>query len=298
LFIIMGLLLAVTLQTADFTGDNLRENPPGRRAEIQAQLAAMRAEIQDLGHTFQVGVNPALQFELSQLCSFNALADCPVSPASYVMQKSGLISTLPSAYTGECGPVYNQGSCGGAWAITAVSLLENAIFKFDGIIVNLSEQHIISCNPWGWGCNGGSWANDMLVSPGCALESCFPYVALDAPCDTSCPTPYQALSWSFVNGATSVPSIEEIKQAIYTYGSVQAAVYVDSWFQAYTAGVFSKCTKKKVSPNHIVLLCGWDDTRGAWLLKNSWGTGWGENGFMWITYGCNNIGYGANYIVY
>jgi cathepsin L len=137
------------------------------------------------------------------------------------------------------------------------------------------------------------------VSPGAALEACFPYVAMDVPCDTSCPTPYQAQSWAFVNGANNVPSVEEIKQAIYDYGSVQVGVYVDSYFQVYTSGVFNRCTKKKnVYPNHIVTLCGWDDAKGAWLLKNSWGTGWGESGFMWIVYGCNNVGYGANYIVY
>jgi len=139
----------------------------------------------------------------------------------------------------------------------------------------------------------------MLVSPGSALEACFPYVALDVPCDTSCPTPYQVQSWGFINGPNNVPSVEEIKQAIYDYGSVQVAIYVDSYFQAYTSGVFDRCTKRRnIQPNHIVTLCGWDDAKGAWLLKNSWGTGWGEDGFMWIVYGCNGIGYGANYIVY
>jgi cathepsin L len=52
------------------------------------------------------------------------------------------------------------------------------------------------------------------------------------------------------------------------------------------------------SINHAVILCGWDDAKGAWLLKNSWGTGWGENGFMWIKYGCNKVGYGACYAIY
>jgi cathepsin L len=194
--------------------------------------------------------------------------------------------------------VKNQGACGSAWAIAAVGLLESAILKKDGILVDLSEQQLVSCNPWGWGCNGGYWPNDMLVDPGAMMEECFPYVADDVPCNTSCPTPYQILGWAFVEGEWVVPSVEDIKLAIYTNGAVQAAVYVDRWFQAYTGGVFNKCKKKVTWTNHVVTLCGWDDAKGAWLLKNSWGTLWGENGFMWIKYNCNLVGEGANYVIY
>lgn len=306
---VSGLLIAAVL-VAFFSVISLESiqkedraiDPVSKRAEIKAKIEAMEAEIEAKGHTFSVGVNPAMQYELEQLCTFREELSCPSPFADENMHNvfsSNSLSTLPSSYTGYCGPVVNQGSCGGAWAIAAASLLESAIFKKDSIVVNLSEQQLISCNPYGWGCNGGSWANDLLVSPGAALESCFPYVAMDAPCDTSCPTPYQAQSWGYVNGSNDVPSVEEIKQAIYDYGSVQVGVYVTSSFQAYTAGVFSDCEKKKkINVNHIVILCGWDDAKGAWLLKNSWGTGWGESGFMWILYGCNKVGYAANFVVY
>ena len=65
-----------------------------------------------------------------------------------------------------------------------------------------------------------------------------------------------------------------IKQAIVAYGAVTAYVYVDRTFQAYTGGVYNN-TKTYRYTNHQIQLVGWDDGKGAWLLKNSWGTGWG-----------------------
>ena len=269
-----------------------------KQAKFQSQLAEMRAEIEANGYAFTVGPNPAMQYSLDQLCSFKP--DLPL-PALQLREAISLLpdraASLPSSYTGYYTSIKDQGSCGSCWAFAAVGLLESMILKNDSIEVDLSEQYMLSCNPWDWGCNGGYWPNDMLADPGAALESCFPYVAAEVPC-ISCPTPFQIQSWSFVTQDNVVPDTALIKQAIYTYGAVQAGVYVDNWFQFYTGGVFNRCKNKVKWSNHAIILCGWDDARGAWLLKNSWGTGWGENGFMWITYGCNKVGDGANYFIY
>ncbi|MGE5342683.1 MAG: C1 family peptidase, partial [Candidatus Omnitrophota bacterium] len=76
--------------------------------------------------------------------------------------------------------------------------------------------------------------------------------------------------------------------------AVAAAVYANSTFQAYTSGCFSGTASGTV--NHAIVLCGWDTTActtGAWKLKNSWGTGWGVSGYMWIKYGSQQVGYKA-----
>jgi C1A family cysteine protease len=270
-----------------------------KQAKIQADLESMRAEIAANGYTFSVGPNPAMQYSLEELCSFRPDLPLPAFHRSYPIDNlADRAADLPSSYTGYYTSIKNQGSCGSCWAFAAVGLLESMILKNDSIEVDLSEQYMLSCNPWGWGCGGGYWPNDMLVDPGAAMESCFSYVADEVPCKDTCLTPYQIQSWVFVTEDNVVPPTDLVKQAIYTYGAVQAGVYVDNWFQMYTEGVFNRCKKKVNWSNHAIILCGWDDAKGAWLMKNSWGTGWGENGFMWITYGCNKVGDGANYFIY
>lgn len=269
------------------------------KAKIEDEINRMRSEISANGYTFTVAANPVMHYDLRELCTFsheNWINAVPLSEALYTLPESEL--ELPWAYIGYFTPVKNHGSCGSGWAFTALGTFEAVILKEDGVAVDLSEQQLISCNPWGWGCNGGYWPNDMVVDPGVMLESCFPYVADEVPCDMTCPIAYAALGWGFVEADNVVPSVEAIKEAIYTYGSVQAGVYVEKFFQAYSGGVFNKCKRQVNYTNHAIILCGWDDTKGAWLLKNSWGTGWGEDGFMWISYDCNRVGEGANFFIY
>ena len=278
-----------------------QSDPVLKRSKLQNEIDSMREIIKAEGHEFTIGFNPAVQYDLNQLCGLRTELQVPtLYQIGSIDSIPGIIraDALPSAYTGYCSSVKDQGSCGSCWAFAAAGLMESAILKSGGSEVDLSEQYLVSCNPYDWGCNGGLWPNDMLVDPGCALESCFPYVASDVPCNESCPTPYQISSWGFVTEDWVVPPTENIKQAIYTYGAVQVGVYADRWFQLYTGGTFTKCKKKVNYTNHAVVLCGWDDAKGAWLMKNSWGTGWGENGYMWIKYGCNRIGEGANYFIY
>jgi hypothetical protein len=68
----------------------------------------------------------------------------------------------------------------------------------------------------------------------------------------------------------------------------------------YSGGVFTidESSACGGGVNHAVILVGWDDDYGAWRLKNSWGTGWGESGYMWIQYGISNIGTNAAYVAY
>jgi C1A family cysteine protease len=298
--LVVAVMVFVFYQPSVQAFDKAPIDPAEKKAQVQAELEQMRAEIKADGHSFTVGYNPAAQYTIDQLCSKDFDRYIPLNHAIRSIEDSGKSKpmSLPSAYTGYATSIKDQGSCGSCWAFACVGVLESHILKNDGIEVDLSEQHMLDCNPWGWGCGGGWWPNDMLVDTGSPYESCYPYVAYETPCDSSCPIDYQAQTWYFVTEDNVVPPTEDIKQAIYTYGAVSAGVYVDRWFQMYTSGVLTRCKRRVNYTNHAIILCGWDDAKDAWLLKNSWSTGWGENGYMWIQYGCDKVGDGANYFIY
>lgn len=131
------------------------------------------------------------------------------------------------------------------------------------------------------------------------MESQSPYSASDAPCGCPYePREYWIDSWAYIGASSGVPPTSTIKQAILDYGPVSVAVFSNYAMQAYNGGVFNGCEYGGV--NHAVVIVGWDDNdgNGVWIMRNSWGSGWGEGGYMRIPYNCSQIGYGACYVDY
>jgi len=213
-------------------------------------------------------------------------------PASFDWRSQGVVTT-----------VKDQRSCGSCWAFGTVGVMESAILRAGGPITDLSEQYLINCNDYGYSCNGGWWAHDFhwnrYISPqtqaGAVLESALPYTAVNGSCSQAYNHPYRLASWAMIAGYT-LPTVDQLKNAIYNYGPIAVAVCVGNAFQAYSGGIFS--TNECTSVNHAVILTGWDDTNQYWVMKNSWGTGWGESGYMRIRWNTSNIGYAASYVVY
>ena len=205
-------------------------------------------------------------------------------------------------------PVKNQGSCGSCWAFGTVGPMESRLLISGAGLADLSEQYLVSCNSSGWSCGGGWWAHDYHVNrkvpaelePGSVLESVFPYTGSNSSCNAPHAHSQKLVRWSYVGSSYGVPSVEAIKNAIATYGPVAVAVCVGSSFSGYRSGIFATDEKSACngSVNHAVVLVGWDDATDTWIMKNSWGTGWGESGYMRIKRGVSNIGYAANYVVY
>ncbi|MCS7060936.1 MAG: C1 family peptidase [Anaerolineae bacterium] len=211
----------------------------------------------------------------------------------------------------KCPPIRNQGWCGSCWAFATVGAMESAVLiarpTLNPTQVNFSEQFLVSCNRQGWGCNGGWWghhyhtnlriAGEPMAGP--VGETAFPYQATDAPCNGPYLHRWQARAWNYVRPSNpfSVPSVDELKQAILQYGPVAVAVNVGSQFAGYTGGVFTTNEAANADDvNHGVVLVGWNEDAQAWILRNSWGVNWGLNGYMLIRYGVSNVGYGASYV--
>ena len=276
-------------------------------------IAALQQQAKREGWSFTIAENTATQRPLSELCGLeepeNWYVDAEFDPCIP-------FGELPSSfdwrdYNGVT-PVKNQGGCGSCWAFGTIGPIEAAIKIVNGDEVDLSEQWLVSCNQEGWGCQGGWWAHSYFKDTGyktdpcggfgAVLEADFPYQAQNVPC--SCPYPHEYVleKWKYVGMNMGVPPVENMKQAILDYGPISGAVHVSSAFQAYDGGVFDACPTGSV--NHAVTIVGWDDNPpdggpdcpGVWIVKNSWGSGWGEDGYIRMEYGCSRIGYAAVYV--
>ena len=221
-------------------------------------------------------------------------------------------------------PVKDQGSCGSCWAFSAIAIMESSIniaSGFPDTDIDLSEQYILSCLPYGGSCNGG-WTDDALEAiisestsigngiNGVPLESCMPYQAKDyIPCSDKCSdwdyftdpvqpdnVLWQLESWGANHGLENDnPSDRDIvKGYLLQYGPISSSMYATSGFSSYWNSHHDSedwyFEDDYYGTNHAVELVGWKDDAsvtngGFWRLKNSWGTGFGYGGYFNVAYG-------------
>jgi C1A family cysteine protease len=309
LFLVTGLFILSQVGLAQ-AAEARATGEPDVTLGSQARLDRLASEVEVQGYSYRVGYSPAMDYSLDQLCGL-------VEPDDWrdraTFKRLGNLQDLPPAFDWRASglpPVRNQGGCGSCWAFGTVGALESQIMIQSGTAEDLSEQYLVSCNESGWDCGGGWWAHDYHewripageLEAGAVLEADFPYQASNAPCNSPHDHAYRIDNWAYVPG--NEDDVDEIKQAIYQYGPVSAAVAVGPAFQGYSEGVFDN-DESGYGINHAIVLVGWDDayswdggTYGVWILRNSWGSGWGEGGYMYITYGTSRVGYSANYIEY
>jgi hypothetical protein len=186
-------------------------------------------------------------------------------------------------------PVINQGSCGSCWACATAQCLSFQIEIQTGRPVAISAQDVLDCS--GEGSCGGGWVAYEAGRGGYADAETVPYAGRKSPCRMSKSRPWKILTWTYLEKSGGTPTDAELKTALCTIGPVWVAIRADNALSRYSAGTV--WVSPRGSVNHAVTLVGWDDDKGAWIIRNSWGATWGDGkGNFLCRYG-SNIGEGA-----
>ncbi|KZC08721.1 PREDICTED: cathepsin L [Dufourea novaeangliae] len=182
--------------------------------------------------------------------------------------------------------VKDQGHCGSCWAFSATGALEAQHFRTKGVLISLSEQNLIDCS--------GKYGNNGCQ--GGILNAAFQYVKENNGIDTEISYPYEAENdkcrFNPMNkGASDVGYVEipqgdedKLKAAVATIGPISIAIDASrTTFQFYSEGIYyePECSSEEL--DHAVLVVGYgtdENEQDYWLVKNSWGTTWGDQGYI------------------
>jgi len=188
-------------------------------------------------------------------------------------------------------PVKTQGACGSCWAFSAIQTIETQVALATGKLLSLSPQQLTSCTNntrqcgGGGGCEGAvpELAFNYTVQAGGLSEIWeYPYLSGTSGQDEDC---YQPASFkrAMITGYVQVPSNDAaaLIEAVFSIGPVGVSVDASTW-SSYQSGIFDHCNRINPDINHAVNVVGYGASNGTkyWLIRNSWGTMWGEDGYM------------------
>lgn len=189
-------------------------------------------------------------------------------------------------------PVKQQGMCGSCYTFAAITPMEYQNCKKKGKLVLLSEEDFIDCSQkyGNVGCNGGlalrawNYATDFGVN----TANAYPYEGEETQCShTASSVGSNVTSWAY---ATTTKDENAMKIAVANYGPLAVSIDATGW-ELYTSGVFSNPKCSSTASNHAVVIVGYGVEEGTgkkfWIIRNSWGTEWGLNGYILLERGVN-----------
>jgi len=267
-------------------------------SQVRAAIAAKQARWQ-AGETSMTRLSP--EERRARLGLIKPAVLTATAPGEIVVDAGPIVGAAPSGFDWRSmggqnfvTPVRNQGSCGSCWAFATAAALESATLRSNntpGLNLDLSEQVLVSCGTSGGSdagsCSGGviQYASDYIRDTGLPLESCYPYTATDGTCGSACGTyntaTYTIAGWAHVT--TTSPTVSAIRSALLNYGPLVTTMDVYEDFYAYSSGVYTYTTGN-FEGGHAVLIVGYSDAGQYFIVKNSWGVGWGELGYFKIAY--------------
>ena len=252
-----------------------------------ANLAKINAHNINEHKTYEMGLNQFSALTEEEFAQQYLGTIVPTEAIVEVEQKDDIIvGDVDWVAGGAVTGVKNQGQCGSCWAFSATGGLEGLSKIGYGTLESFSEQQLVDCSgSYGnQACNGGLMDNAFkyVKDHGILHEDEYPYKAVKQTCSKNA-GPFK------ISGFTDIKDCNSLASAL-TGRPISVAVDATNW-SPYKSGVFNNC---KTSLNHGVLLVGVSDQ--YWWVKNSWGTSWGESGFIKLARGntcgiCNVASY-------
>jgi len=263
------------------------------KEEVENELMEIRKAIKENNANWTAGYTSVSNFTYYNKCGWLGWIDEEVDEYENI----SFTGNVPPTFdwrdvngTDWTTSIKNQGGCGSCVAFATIGSLEAVVQisigqSFD---CDLSEAHLFFCG--GGTCDEGwrfSEAANYVQRYGVPDEECFPYESHDMPC-SGCPNIGQRVVKVSYAGTIS-PVVGEIQKALLKYGPLVARMKVYEDFHSYRGGVYEHVSGDYIA-GHGVTIVGYNDNQGYWICKNSWGTGWGENGWFRIKYGDCDIG--------
>lgn len=234
--------------------------------------------------TLQLGLNLFADLTASEFKSKHASCGFfDTNQKSITHQEVGpLPASVDWRAKGAVTPVKGQGDCGSCWAFSTTGVLEGFNFINTGTLLSFSEQQLVDCNTdTNQGCNGGFpyLAIEYAAKNGLEIEKDYPYTAVDGTCQYNQTKAHQVCGgYEYV----TANSTDHLKSALVEM-PVSVGIEADQdVFQLYKSGVIK--TGCGAALDHAVLVVGYHKVGilEAFIVKNSWGTSWGEDGYVQI----------------